>query len=60
MIDYKEIARYAFSEDNPGYNPEVQEAPNGDDNWDTKKRYAHIAPKYGFGKELAFQLWNDA
>ena len=60
MIDYKEIARYAFSEDNPGYNPEVQEAPNGDDNWDTKKRYAHIAPKYGFSKDLAFELWNDA
>jgi len=44
--DYDRIHTYGFSEDNPGYKPEVIESPNGDEKWDEKKKYAHIAPKY--------------
>ncbi len=44
--DYEKVHAFAFSEHNPGYTPEVIESPNGDTNWDTTKKYAHIAPKY--------------
>ncbi len=51
MINYdrayfEDLAQPAFSAINPGYKPDVIEAPNGDGHLDTKKRYAHIAPKY--------------
>jgi isopenicillin N synthase-like dioxygenase len=44
--DYKTISDIVFQEDYPGYRPAVIESPNGDDNWDSEKRYAHIASKY--------------
>lgn len=37
-----------------GYRPEVQEAPNGDGNWDEQKKYAHVATKYNPCSELMF------
>ncbi len=46
---FERLKAYAFSERNPGYRPEVQEAPNGDGVWDAQKKYAHVAPKYGLG-----------
>lgn len=44
--DYRELANLVFQSDYPGYRPEVIESPNGDENWDTNKRYAHLAEKY--------------
>lgn len=44
--DYHILSNLVFNDDYPGYRPNVVESPNGDDNWDTEKRYAHIARKY--------------
>lgn len=44
--DYDRIHKFAFSDENPGWNPDVIESPNGDGVWDEHKRYAHLAPKY--------------
>lgn len=44
--DYAAIHHIVFSPDYPGYRPNVVESPNGDANWDTEKRYSHIALKY--------------
>lgn len=44
--DYITISDIVFQKDYPGYNPTIIESPNGDKNWDTDKRYAHIASKY--------------
>lgn len=45
-LEFAEMARLVFSDDYPGYRPNVIEAPNGDGNLDVEKQYAHIAPKY--------------
>jgi hypothetical protein len=47
--EFSALSHWAFSGENPGYQPAVQEASHGDGNWDTLKRYAHVAPKYGLG-----------
>jgi len=44
--DYKNLADFAFSEQNPGFKPKEIESPNGNGVWDESKRYTHIAPKY--------------
>lgn len=44
--EFESISEFAFSKLNPGYKPNVIEAPNGDGRWDTEKKYAHVAPKY--------------
>lgn len=44
--DYAMISNIVFQEDYPGYRPNVIESPDGDDKWDDKKRYAHVAEKY--------------
>lgn len=44
--EFDKLREYAFSDDNPGWKPGVQEAPNGDGEWDRTKRFAHLAPKY--------------
>jgi hypothetical protein len=50
--DYKILSDIVFHIDEegnptyPGYRPNVVESPNGDKNWDTEKRYAHVATKY--------------
>lgn len=44
--DYRTISDIVFRKDYPGYRPAVIESPNGDDNWDSDKRYAHVAEKY--------------
>lgn len=56
--DYETLRRHAFADYYAGYRPQVQEAPNGDDVWDTAKRYAHVALKYSPGPALleAFNL----
>lgn len=43
---YWELYGIVFSEDYPGYRPDIVESPNGDGNLDSKKRYAHVAYKY--------------
>lgn len=52
MINDTEVStlfEYGFSPENRGYTPAVLEAPNGDQNVDTLKRYAHINPRNGLG-----------
>lgn len=45
--DYLNIYDLTFKvEGYAGYKPTVQESPNGDEVWDTEKKYAHVAPKY--------------
>jgi len=44
--DYKVLSDLVFRDDYPGYRPEMIESPNGNGNWDTEKRYAHVATKY--------------
>ena len=44
--DYDIISDICFKSDYPGYTPLIIEAPNGDNNWDNNKLYAHISPKY--------------
>jgi hypothetical protein len=56
--EYKALHALAFSDQNPGYRPEVKEIPNGDGAIDQEKRYAHVAWKYidlmprGFAREF--------
>lgn len=45
--EYQHIYDLTFNaEGYAGYRPTVQEAPNGDGNWDEEKKYAHVATKY--------------
>ena len=50
--DYRKLSDIVFrlnrdgQPDYPGYRPAILESPNGDENWDTEKRYAHVAVKY--------------
>jgi hypothetical protein len=44
--DYGILSALVFKNDYPGYRKNVIESPNGDGNWDTEKRYAHVAVKY--------------
>lgn len=44
--DYTLLHQNVFRDDFPGYRPSIVESPNGDGNWDTQKKYAHIAQKY--------------
>jgi hypothetical protein len=46
--DYKTISDIVFADGDPypGYRKNIIESPNGDGNWDEKKRYAHVANKY--------------
>jgi hypothetical protein len=44
--DYSLLSNLVFRDSYSGYRPNVIESPNGDGNWDTEKRYAHIAAKY--------------
>jgi hypothetical protein len=56
--DYDRLHALVFRSDYPGYKPAVQEAPNSDGKFDTK-RYAHIAPKYlsPLGADADSFLW---
>jgi len=58
--DWDNLAPWAFSSQNKGFNPAVQESPNGDNNWDNKKVYAHIAPKYGIENPTAAIIYTRA
>ena len=52
FMDHGELDRlfdFAFGPTNPGYRPQVVESPDGNGVWDERKRYAHVAPKYGLG-----------
>lgn len=44
--DYRKLSNIVFQDDYPGYRKNIIESPNGDHNWDTDKRYAHVATKY--------------
>ena len=44
--DYRILSDIVFQDSYPGYKKNVVESPNGDDNWDDEKRYAHVAMKY--------------
>lgn len=44
--DYHRLHNIVFSDDYPGYKPNVVESPNGDGKLDTEKRYSHVAKKY--------------
>lgn len=44
--DYGILSDLVFEDKYPGYRKNVIESPNGDGNWDTEKRYAHVAVKY--------------
>lgn len=43
---YETLHALVFAPDYKGYQPTVQEIPNGDGKVDATKRYAHVAPKY--------------
>lgn len=43
---YEKLYSIVFQDDYPGYRPNVIEAPNGNNVWDTEKKYAHVARKY--------------
>jgi len=47
---FQTLHSFAFSPRNSGYKPSIQESPNGDGTWDTGKRFAHVASKYGLGE----------
>lgn len=57
--EFENISEFAFSEQNPGYRPNIIESPHGDGVWDVEKKYAHIAPKYlsGFEKTSVFDVY---
>ena len=44
--EYYLLSELVFQDWYPGYRKNVVESPNGDGNWDTEKRYAHVAHKY--------------
>lgn len=44
--DYRKLSDIVFAEDYPGYRPNIIEAPQGNDVWDTEKRFSHVAMKY--------------
>ncbi len=44
--DYGILSELVFEDKYPGYRKTVIESPNGDNNWDTEKRFAHVAVKY--------------
>ncbi len=44
--DYDILYNMVFGDSYPGYKPNVIESPNGNEQWDTEKKYAHIAKKY--------------
>lgn len=46
ISDYRTLSEIVFQDNYPGYRKNVIESPNGDGNWDDKKRYAHVAAKY--------------
>ena len=46
VSDYRTLSELVFQDNYPGYRKNIIESPNGDGNWDDKKRYAHIATKY--------------
>jgi len=48
--EFIDLRSFAFSAENKGYRPDVVEAPNGDGVYDVRKRFAHVAPKYGLGR----------
>ncbi len=60
QYEFTQLKRAAFDSDNAGYNADVIEAPNGDGTWDYQKRYAHIAPKYGFHSDVLLHAYIQA
>jgi len=52
--EYYLLSELVFQDWYPGYRKNVVESPNGDENWDTEKRYAHVAHKY-----LKKNWWNS-
>ncbi len=54
--EYTLLHNLVFNKSYAGYRPEIQESPDGNNVWDTKKRYAHIAPKYLTDK-VSVSLW---